>query len=117
MTRNRKNKPAPVPPANPPNRDSVFVVKESHRESAVVNEEGKSNCEESSQSVIPSVAESTQMLLGFERLLAAEKQNEETEKKTDDIKKVEEPERKVEKAQSEPEAVIKPKQEENNKQK
>lgn len=92
MTRNRKNKPAPVPPANPPNRESV-VVSEERR---------PADCEESSHSA----AESTQIMLGFERLLAAEKQSEEVNKKTDDTK---EPER----GQSEPEVVVKPKLEEN----
>ncbi|XP_046660606.1 rho GTPase-activating protein 17-like isoform X2 [Homalodisca vitripennis] len=91
VTRNRKNKPAPVPPANPPNRDSV-VVREINRDSMVVV--GSKTMEECSQNTSAPGGE-CQPMLGFERLLA-EKKTEDVDKKMEEEKKTEE----VEKSQN-----------------
>lgn len=71
MTRNRKNKPAPVPPTNPPSKEPAG--KESIRDSVVFSKEPRINCDESSHAA---TAPEPEVLLGFERLLVAEKKSE-----------------------------------------
>lgn len=71
MTRNRKNKPAPVPPTNPPSKEPAG--KEAIRDSVVFSKEPRINCDESSHAA---TAPEPEVLLGFERLLVAEKKSE-----------------------------------------
>ncbi|XP_054281560.1 rho GTPase-activating protein 44-like isoform X1 [Macrosteles quadrilineatus] len=135
MSRNRKNKPAPVPPSNPPkdtgkeassSRDSGKETNRggkketncdtkkgplSNYESVMLLKECK-NSEDSSQSATAPVVENpSQVFIGFERLVVEKTPEVGDKKQEDKEKKGEEEEKKVETIQGELKSVIGTKEE------
>lgn len=104
MTRNRKNKPAPVPPTNAPSKEPAG--KESIRDSVTFTKEPRINCDESSHSAS---APEPEVLIGFERLLVTEKKSE-IESSENFLESEKKEFEEVKKTQCEPEAVIRTKQ-------